>query len=65
MKAMVYEGPGKRSWMSVPDPKIQEPTDIIVKMDATTICGIFSRVIPPRFRHLASSATKVLESLRK
>lgn len=39
MKAMVYEGPGKRSWTSVPDPKIQEPTDIIVKMGATTICG--------------------------
>ncbi|MEO6115547.1 MAG: zinc-dependent alcohol dehydrogenase family protein [Pseudolysinimonas sp.] len=39
MKALVYEGPGKKSWKDVPDPKIQHPTDVIVKMQATTICG--------------------------
>jgi alcohol dehydrogenase len=39
MKALVYEGPGKKSWKDVPNPKIQQPTDVIVKMDATTICG--------------------------
>jgi len=27
------------SWKDVPDPVIQRPTDVIVKMDATTICG--------------------------
>ncbi|QGU04219.1 zinc-dependent alcohol dehydrogenase family protein [Corynebacterium comes] len=39
MKALVYHGPGQKSWEDVPDPVIQKPTDIIVKIDATTICG--------------------------
>ncbi|MEO5921260.1 MAG: zinc-dependent alcohol dehydrogenase family protein [Pseudolysinimonas sp.] len=39
MKALVYGGPGKKSWTDVPDPVIQHPTDVIVKMQATTICG--------------------------
>lgn len=39
MKALVYQGPGKRSWETVPDPKIQTPTDAIVKIDTATICG--------------------------
>jgi alcohol dehydrogenase len=39
MKALVYKGPGKKAWEEVPDPKIEQPTDVIVKMVATTICG--------------------------
>ena len=39
MKALIYRGPGKKSWEEVPDPKIEQPTDVIVKMVATTICG--------------------------
>jgi alcohol dehydrogenase len=39
MKALVYKGPGQKSWEEVPDPVIQKPTDVIVKMVATTICG--------------------------
>src|SRR6202167_61227 len=39
MKALVYKGPGEKSWEDVPDPVIQKPTDVIVKMVATTICG--------------------------
>lgn len=39
MKALVYQGPGQKSWEEVPDPVIQHPTDVIVKMAATTICG--------------------------
>ena len=39
MKALIYKGPGQKSWDEVPDPTIREPTDVIVKMDATTICG--------------------------
>jgi alcohol dehydrogenase len=39
MKALVYKGPGQKSWEEVPDPKIQQPTDVVVKMAATTICG--------------------------
>ena len=39
MKALVYHGPGKRSWEEKPRPVIQEPTDAIVKIAKTTICG--------------------------
>ena len=39
MKALVYKGPGQKSWEEVPNPVIQRPTDVIVKMVATTICG--------------------------
>jgi alcohol dehydrogenase len=39
MKALVFGGPGQKAWDTVPDPGIQEPTDVIVKVDTTTICG--------------------------
>jgi alcohol dehydrogenase len=39
MKALVYKGPGQKSWEEVPNPVIQRSTDVIVKMVATTICG--------------------------
>ena len=39
MKALVYHGPGQRSWDTVPDPKLLEPTDAIVRIDTATICG--------------------------
>src|SRR4051794_22361623 len=39
MKALVFGGAGQRSWDNVDDPGIQDPTDVIVKVDTTTICG--------------------------
>lgn len=39
MKALVYHGPGEKAWEEVPDPTIIEPTDVIVRIDTTTICG--------------------------
>ena len=39
MKALVYHGPGQRAWEEVPDPELEEPTDIIVRIDSSTICG--------------------------
>lgn len=39
MKALVYHGPGKKSWEEKPKPEITEPTDAIVKIFKTTICG--------------------------
>src|SRR6201987_1083823 len=39
MKALVYHGPGQRAWEDVPDPKVEAPTDVIVKIDSATICG--------------------------
>lgn len=39
MKALVYHGPGKKSWDTVPTPHISQPTDAIVKITKTTVCG--------------------------
>jgi alcohol dehydrogenase len=39
MNALVYHGPGERSWDEVPDPAIQQPTDAIVRITSSTICG--------------------------
>src|SRR5215469_17048676 len=39
MYALVYHGPGKRAWEEVPDPVIVDPTDAIVRIDVSTICG--------------------------
>src|SRR5436190_22561032 len=39
MKALVYHGPGQKSWQDVPDPQIIDPTDAIIGVDAVTICG--------------------------
>ena len=39
MKALVYHGPGRKSWDEVPDPVLIHPTDAIVQVDTTTICG--------------------------
>jgi len=39
MKALVYHGPGARAWEEVPDPAITAPTDIVMRVDAVTICG--------------------------
>jgi alcohol dehydrogenase len=39
MKALVYHGPGKKSWEDVPNATIQDPTDVVVRVDTTTICG--------------------------
>ena len=51
MKALVYHGPGLRAWEEVPEPKIEEPTDAVVRIDSSTICGTtctFSRVTSRR-----------------
>ncbi|ALE05636.1 alcohol dehydrogenase [Arthrobacter sp. ERGS1:01] len=39
MKALVYDGPGNISWSDVPPPVILHPSDAIVRVDTTTICG--------------------------
>jgi alcohol dehydrogenase len=39
MKALVFGGPGQRDWDTTDDPTIVDPTDVIVKIDLTTICG--------------------------
>jgi alcohol dehydrogenase len=39
MKALVYQGPGKKALEERPMPAISAPTDAIVKITKTTICG--------------------------
>jgi len=39
MKALVYHGPGKKAWEDKPKPIVLEPTDAVVKILKTTICG--------------------------
>jgi alcohol dehydrogenase len=39
MKALVYHGPGERAWEDKPRPAIQDPSDAIVRITTSTICG--------------------------
>jgi alcohol dehydrogenase len=39
MKALVYYGPQSKNWEEKPKPVVQQPTDAIVKITRTTICG--------------------------
>jgi len=39
MKALVYHGPGRRSWEDKPRPVIREATDAVVRVTTATICG--------------------------
>ncbi|MPY51587.1 alcohol dehydrogenase catalytic domain-containing protein [Streptomyces acidicola] len=39
MRALVYHGPEQSSWDTATDPAIEEATDAIVRVDATTVCG--------------------------
>lgn len=45
MKALVYDGPGKISWVERKDPRIEKDTDIILKVTATTICGSDTHIL--------------------
>ncbi|MFD2078734.1 alcohol dehydrogenase [Actinopolymorpha cephalotaxi] len=39
MKALVYDGPGRRAWREVPKPELEQDSDAIVRVDTVTICG--------------------------
>src|SRR3982750_2958353 len=39
MKALVYEGPRKVAVKQVPDAKIEQATDVLVRVTSTNICG--------------------------
>ncbi|WP_406835467.1 alcohol dehydrogenase catalytic domain-containing protein [Streptomyces sp. AHU1] len=45
VRALVHHGPGQSSWDTVPDPVIEEATDAIVRVDATTVCGGDLRIL--------------------
>jgi alcohol dehydrogenase len=61
MKALVYHGPGERGWDTVDDPTIIDPTDAIVRIDTSTICGSDLHILKgdvPETRRARSSATR-------
>ena len=39
MKALIYHGPSQKAWELVPDPTLEIPTDAIVRITSSTICG--------------------------
>ena len=39
MHGLVYRGPGRRAWEERPRPVLREPTDAIVRLTTSTICG--------------------------
>ena len=39
MKALVYHGPGRRTWETKPRPRLINPTDALVAVTTATICG--------------------------
>lgn len=68
MKALVYHGPGEKSWDEVPDPQIKDSTDAIVRVEATTICGTDLHILKgdvPTVEPGASSGTRASASSRR
>jgi threonine dehydrogenase-like Zn-dependent dehydrogenase len=39
VKALIYNGPRDMRIKNVPDAKIERPTDVLVKITSTNICG--------------------------
>ena len=39
MHALVYGGPGQRTWQSKPKPVVRDPGDAVVRITTSTICG--------------------------
>ncbi|WP_053764161.1 alcohol dehydrogenase catalytic domain-containing protein [Streptomyces sp. AS58] len=52
MHALVYHGPEQISWDTVPDPAIERPTDAIVRVDATTVCGTDLHILRGELREV-------------
>ena len=36
MRALVYQGPGRKTWQEVPDAQLEADTDAVVRVEATT-----------------------------
>ena len=68
MKALVYHGQGKRALEDKPKPVIKAPTDAVVKITKTTICGTDLHIMKGMCQQLQmaeSWGTKVSESSNK
>jgi threonine dehydrogenase-like Zn-dependent dehydrogenase len=67
MKAVVYKGPNEVNVEEVPDAKIERPTDVLVRITATNICGSDLHMYEgaPISRLGARSATKTWARLSR
>jgi alcohol dehydrogenase len=55
MKALMFQGLGKKALEERPKPTIAEPTDAIVKITKTTICGTDLHILKGDARSRARS----------
>ena len=63
MKAVVYHGPGQKAWQEVPVPSILDPTDVIVAVDTTTICGTDLHILRGDVPAVADEAAVMLSDI--
>jgi alcohol dehydrogenase len=61
MQALVYSGPGKKALEEHAKPEVIAPTDAIVKVGKTTICGTDLHILKGTFGQAARTrALKVI-----
>lgn len=63
MKALVFQGAGKKTLETRRKPEVREPDDAIVKITKTTICGTDLHILKgdvPTCTRAASSAMRAL-----
>lgn len=62
MRAVVYNGPRDLLVLDVPDARIERPTDVLVRITSTNICGsdLHMYEAGPTSRAVACSGTKTL-----
>ncbi len=63
MKALVYNGPGKRALEEKPKPVITASTDAIVKITKTTICGTDQLNLDKRWSQNITLTTRLVDTV--
>ena len=58
MKALAWHGKRDVRVDNVPDPSIQEPTDAVIRITTTAICGSFTRTVPDAGRKTGSVSSR-------
>jgi alcohol dehydrogenase len=61
MKALVYHGLGKKAWEEHANPTVIDPTDAIVRVTKTTICGTDLHILKGDL----ASLVKMIEAVRR
>ena len=48
MRGLVYHGDGGKQWERMPDPSIQKDTDVLIRVETTTICATDLHILEGR-----------------